>query len=106
MIKYLRYSDLAIRLNLNPFNWNWVPGFEHDRPTLYSPNRNTFVVAWLFLQIFIDFDNGVTDIKAYTEAVMGYANNFETQDVYDEEELDRKMDNKVSKSSPRGFNLE
>lgn len=104
-MSYLRYSDIALRVNLNPFNWNWVPRFAHDAPTSFSPNRNTFVVTWLFLQVFFDFDNGVVDIEAYTKELMSYGQTIDNMDAFDEDQED-EMARAVPRSRKRNSLVE
>lgn len=102
-MKYLRYSDIALRVNLNPFNWTWLPAIAHDKPTSFSPKRNTFVVAWLFLQIFFDFDNGTVDVEAYTKELMSYGQTLDNMDAYD---ADEQMGHSVPRASKARFDLE
>jgi hypothetical protein len=85
MLKYLRYSDMSVRLSLNPFNWVWslLPKVSHDGPTPFFPNRHTYAIVWLFFQVFLDVDNGVTDFESYRKA---FNSHFNTMDAYDEEE--------------------
>lgn len=68
MLRYIRHSDIAIRLNLNPFNWEWKPFFTRDAPTPFFPNRTTYAIGWLCIQIFVDTDNGTRDFKSFNSA--------------------------------------
>jgi hypothetical protein len=61
MIKYLTNSDISARVNLNPFNWTWLPAFGYDGPTEVMPTRHTIVIVWLFIQIFFDLHDGAMD---------------------------------------------
>lgn len=72
MLKYLRYSDIAIRINLNPFNWLWKPDFSKDLPTAFYPKRYTYCVVWLFFQIFLDIDDGTSDLKAFEKMFLNH----------------------------------
>lgn len=95
MIKYLRYSDVAVRVSINPFSWVWKPAFAHDKPTAFYPKRHTFVIAFLFIQLFVDVDNGTTDFKAYRDKF------FSMMDAANDDELD----NTLSTTSKRDIDL-
>jgi hypothetical protein len=103
MIRYLRHSDIAVRLNLNPFHWTWLPSLGHDKPSPFFPSRHTFVVAWLAIQVFLDIDNGVTDFKKFeTAALSALGMDIEVNDTEHESEVGQK----VSSSSKRSGILE
>jgi hypothetical protein len=61
MIKYVINSDISTRINLNPFQWLWMPAVSHEGPTEVFPTRHTFMIAWLFIQIFFDVHDGMMD---------------------------------------------
>jgi hypothetical protein len=65
MIGYLKNSDVSIRLSLNPFHWKWIPGVAYDGPTPFYPKRCTFALAFLFIQAYIDIDNGTEDMESF-----------------------------------------
>lgn len=82
-MKHLIYSDIAVRLSLNPFGWAWAPWFTRDKPTPFFPKRNTIGFGWLFLQVFIDIDNGERDMKKLAEMMMGSLDAIEVADEQD-----------------------
>lgn len=62
-MNYIKNSDLALRLALNPLMWNWIPSFGYDGPTAVFPGRYTFALAFLFFQIFVDISDGKMDVE-------------------------------------------
>lgn len=64
MLNYIRNTDIAIRLSLNPLianSWLWLPQWSYDGPTPIFPKRKTYFVGWLFFQLFLDIDDGTLD---------------------------------------------
>lgn len=83
MLKYLRHSDIAVRININPFIWCWKPFYAHDKPTPFFIKRHTFAIGWLFFQLFIDVDNGETDFKNYRSAFFNALDDIEMKEEDD-----------------------
>lgn len=63
MINYIKNSDVSIRLALNPCHWVWIPSLAYEGPTAFYPKRKTLGVAWLFLQMYVDADDGSTNLE-------------------------------------------
>jgi len=80
MIKYLTNSNLSLRLNINPFQWNWKPFFEHEPPSEIYPKRRTIGCGWIFIQVFIDIDNG----EFNSAPIMRIMRSQEPMDIHDE----------------------
>jgi hypothetical protein len=96
MFKFLKNSEISMRLGLNPFNWVWIPSVAYDKPTPIYPKRRTFAIAWLGLQFYIDIDDGSNDLTMLENLF----NN--VMDTFDESE----MGPSVSKASTRSVDLE
>lgn len=70
MIKYLANSNIAFRINVNPFLWDWKPFFEYEPPTIIYPKRKTVGFGWFFLQVFIDINDGTFDNTSLQNLMM------------------------------------
>jgi hypothetical protein len=103
MLKYIRHSDIAVRFNLSPFNWIWIPFFSRDRPTAFFPTRNTFGLGWLCIQLFLDIDDGTRDFKAYQDAFFA---SLDEMDTKDESDNGYQVDQTVSKLGKGSLDLE
>lgn len=84
MLKYLRHTEVSVRFGLNPFNWKWIPAVAYDPPSPIYPKRRTFAFAFLFLQAFLDVDDGTHDEQSFKEMIAGAFGN-ENLEVYDEQ---------------------
>lgn len=80
MLKYLRNSDIAIRLCLNPFNWFWIPVFSLSRPDEIYPRRFTSCFGFLMLQVFVDVDNGAVDLSKIDSMLFDHLRDIEVND--------------------------
>jgi hypothetical protein len=80
-MKYLKNSDISLRFNLNPFNWKWIPKVVYEGPTPFYPKRRTYALVVLFLQVFVDLDDGSHDMSAFHKIFDN------TMDAIDEKEL-------------------
>lgn len=91
MLKYFKYSDISCRVALNPFGWKWIPAVAYEGPTPFYPKRRTFAFAFLFLQTFLDIDDGTTDVETFNKLFMGAI------DAYDESNVGHKI-SKISET--------
>lgn len=96
MLNYLKNSEISVRIGFNPVNWKWIPGGTYEAPTVFYPKRKTLGVAFLFLQIFIDIDDGSTDLSSL-QNLFG-----QTMDIYDADEVGSE----IPKTSKRSRYLE
>jgi hypothetical protein len=46
MFKFIRNSDIMLRLSLNPFLWHWKPHAGYE------------VLVWLFFELYVDIFDG------------------------------------------------
>lgn len=53
---YLRYSNIQVALNLNPFVWGFR--FEILRPSVTDPGMFGLIVKLLMLRVSFIFDDG------------------------------------------------
>jgi len=53
---YIRYSNIQIALNLNPFIWRFY--WETLRPSQTDPGQFGFIIKLLMLRISVIFDDG------------------------------------------------
>jgi len=68
-MKYLRYSNLKISFDVNPFVWSLK--FFHQRPTGSDPYLRIFYFRILPLSISLILDNGTFVEIDYSEEVQG-----------------------------------
>ena len=68
-MKYLRYSNLKISFDLNPFVWSLK--FYHQRPTKSDPYLRIFYIRILPFSIALVLDNGTFEYVDYSEEVAG-----------------------------------
>lgn len=92
MLKYLKNSEISFRIGLNPFNWKWIPKLAYDPPSPFYPKRRTYALVWLFLQAFLDVDDGTSDQTSFAEIFN------RVMDRYKEEDDEREVGQKVSKT--------
>ncbi len=85
-----------MRMGLNPFNWVWFPSFAYEKPSPLYPKRKTFALAFLFLQLFLDIDDGTHDLSSLEKLF------HQEMDAFDE----RKVGHKISKASTRNIDVE
>lgn len=64
-MSYITNTDISIRININPFCWSWLPFFKYEGPSMIFPKRKTIGFGWLFVQIYIDIDNGSIDLQNF-----------------------------------------
>lgn len=96
MLKFLRHTEVSMRIGLNPFNWVWIPSVAYEKPTPIYPKRRTFAIAWLGVQLYLDIDDGTNDLSMF-EKLFG-----EAMDVFDE----REVGPSVSPASTRNIDVE
>ncbi len=94
MFNYIRNSEISLRIGVNPFNWKWVPAIAYDGPTPFYPKRRTYALAFLFLQVFLDVDDGTSDLSTLTKLF-----NMENIDVHE-------VGSEVSEVGERSLELE
>lgn len=90
MLKYLKNSEISFRIGLNPVNWKWMPAVAYDGPTPFYPKRRTYALAFLFLQAFLDLDNGEHDLTAL-QNLFGQTMNDGLDEVHDVDEVGQKI---------------
>ena len=56
MLNYLRYSNIQIAINLNPFQWGFK--VDHGGPTTMDPGMYFFHLKILMLRLSIVIDDG------------------------------------------------
>jgi hypothetical protein len=83
MFGYLKNSDITVRLSLNPFQWKWLPSVAYDPPTPFYPKRRTFALVFLFLQSFIDINDGTEDVHAFNKIFNQVMEGFEEDEQPD-----------------------
>lgn len=57
MLKYLRFSNIKLSIDLNPFVWGFR--WHYQEPTQLDPNLHIQYVRILFLSVAVIIDNGV-----------------------------------------------
>ena len=58
MLKWIRYSGLAVIFTLNPLHWTVVPGACKVYNEWEGPNEWTGQASWLFLTVRVWIDDG------------------------------------------------
>ena len=56
ILNYIRYSNLAITFNLNPFWWNLYT--EYSGPSEFDPHMRVLTVKLLMFKVIIIIDDG------------------------------------------------
>jgi hypothetical protein len=85
MIKYLKNSEISFRFGLNPVNWKWIPTVAYEAPTPFYPKRKTFALVFLFLQAYLDVDDGTEDLSGLQRLFN------QAMDVIDEDEVGQEI---------------
>ena len=65
MWKYLKYSNVKLSIDFNPFVWGFK--WMYQEPTQSDPNLHIQYVRFLFLSLVVVIDNGVYHIWEHDE---------------------------------------
>ena len=55
-LKYIRYSNIQIALNLNPFTWGFI--FKYNGPSDLDPGMYCLHIKFLMIRLSFVIDNG------------------------------------------------
>jgi len=79
-MSYITSTNVSLRLSLNPFCWEWKPFGVYESPTSIFPKRKTIGFGWLFLQVFIDIDNGEINLHNFKPIVAPWTEGIEVKE--------------------------
>lgn len=58
MLKYLKYSNVYITINLNPLHWAWKPYACEFNNTEWPGTEREYRAVWLGVLVKVIIDNG------------------------------------------------